>query len=140
MPQESETTDALARTRAVYAALNSRDFNAVVSMFGASSVWDVSRWGLGAKTGLDAIRHFLEDWFGSLEEYHVEVEEIHDVGGGVVWAVVLQSARRAGSRGLLHMRSAPVFEWVDGTIAMVTLYRDVDEARGEAQRLAQPQE
>jgi ketosteroid isomerase-like protein len=139
MPEESAPTDPIERTYAVYAALNSRDFDAVVGMFGPSPVWDVSCWGLGAKAGPEAIRHFLDDWFGSLDEYRVEVEEIHVLGEGVVWAVVLQSARRGGSRGLLQMRSAPVFLWAQGRISQVTLYRDIDEARAEAQRLAQPQ-
>lgn len=136
MPEETETSELIKRTYAVYAALNSRNFDAVVGMFGAAAVWDVSRWGLGAKSGLDAIRQFLEDWFGSLDEYEVEVREIHDLGGGIIWAQVLQTARRAGSRGLLRMHSAPVFLWVDGTISQVTLYRDVEQARADARRLA----
>lgn len=140
MSEEPEPSDPIERTHAVYAALNSRDFEAVVGMFGPPSVWDVSRWGLGAKAGPEAIRQFLEDWFGSLDEYRVEVQEIHDLGEGVVWAVVLQTARRAGSRGLLQMRSAPVFLWVEGKISQVTLYRDIDEARAEAQRLAGSEE
>ena len=140
MPQEPEPTDLIKRTHRVYAALNGRDFDAVVGMFGSPAVWDVSRWGLGAKTGPEAIRHFLHDWFGSLDEYRVEVEEIHALGEGVVWAVVVQTARRGGSRGLLQMRSAPVFLWAQGRISQVTLYRDIEEAQAEAQRLAQAQQ
>jgi ketosteroid isomerase-like protein len=133
---ETDGPDYLAQTRAIYAALNGRDFGAVTSMFGPAAIWDVSRWGLGSKSGRDAIRQFLEDWFGSLAEYEVQLEEIHDLGGGVVFAVVLQVGRRAGSRGLLQMRSAPVFVWEDEGIARLTLYRDIQEARAAALLLA----
>jgi ketosteroid isomerase-like protein len=130
--EETDRPDYLARTRAVYALLNGRDFGAVTAMFGPDAVWDISRWGLGSKSGRDAIRQFLEDWFGSLAEYEVRLEEIHDLGGGVVFAIVLQVGRRAGSRGLLQMRSAPVFVWEDEGIASLTLYRDLQEARAAA--------
>ncbi len=134
---EPSSPDLVQRTLAVYAALNGHDFDAVMTMFGASSVWDVSRWGLGAHAGPKAIRHFLEDWFGSLEDYEVQVEEIHELGCGVVRAVVEQIAHRAGVKGVLRMRSAPVFVWgPDGTIAQLTLYRDLEEARAVAEDLA----
>jgi ketosteroid isomerase-like protein len=137
MSEESATPDLVELTRRVYALLNGGDFDSVVSMFAPACVWDVSDWGLGTHAGLKAIRQFLHDWFGSMDEFEVHVEEIYDLGNGVVSVVVLQVARPAGSRSLLRARSAPVFVWIDGRIAQVTLYRDIDEARAAAERLAE---
>jgi ketosteroid isomerase-like protein len=138
MSQEPRTPDLLELTRRVYASLNSRDFDALMGVFGPTSVWDVSRWGLGTHAGLVAIRRFLEDWFGSLDEYEVQVEEMHDLGNGIVFVVVTQVAHRARSRGVLRVRSAPVFLWAEGKIALITLYPDVDEGRAAAVRAAEP--
>ncbi|MBA3807856.1 MAG: nuclear transport factor 2 family protein [Solirubrobacterales bacterium] len=137
IPGEPETSELIARTRAIYASLNSRDFDAVTAMFAPAGVWDVTSWGLGSKSGREAIRHFLTDWFGSLAEYEVRIEELHDLGAGVVLAVVLQVGRRTGSRGELQVRSAPVFLWDQDGIAQVTLYRDLEAARLAAQELAE---
>jgi ketosteroid isomerase-like protein len=131
-----ETPDLVELTRSAYASLNRREFDAMMDIFGPTSVWDVSRWGLGAQVGAEAIRRFLEDWFGSLEEYQVEVQELLDLGGGVVLAVVVQVGRRAGSHGYLRLRSAPVFEWVQGKVARITLYPDIEEGREAAERAA----
>jgi len=133
-----ERGELLAKTRAVYEALNRRDFDAVVDAFGETSTWDVSRWGLGTHAGFVAIRRFLEDWFGSLDDYEVQIEEMQALGGGVVQAVVTQVARQAGGRGVLRVRSAPVFVWVGGRIAAVTLYPDVNEGRAAGLRAAGP--
>ncbi|HEX3510831.1 MAG TPA: nuclear transport factor 2 family protein [Solirubrobacteraceae bacterium] len=138
MGVERATEDVLAMTRTVYAALNARDFDTVAGMFGETSAWDVSRWGLGTHAGINAIRRFLEDWFGSLDAYTVEVEALQDLGGGVVLAVVTQVARQAGSGAVLRVRSAPVFSWAEGRIALVTLYPDIDEGRAAALRAAGP--
>jgi ketosteroid isomerase-like protein len=137
MSEESTTPDPVELTRRVYGFLNGGDFDSVVGMFAADSVWDVSNWGLGTHAGLDAIARFLQDWFGSMDEFEVHVEEMHDLGHGVVQVVVVQVARPAGSRKLLQVRSAPVFVWIDGLISQLTLYRDIDEARAAADRLAE---
>ncbi len=137
MTEEQQTTDLVELVRATYAALNARDFEAVLERFGPDSVWDVSCWGLGSHEGLGPIGHFLEDWFGSLEGYEVRIEELHELGKGVIWLVVLQIARPVGSRSLLRVQSAPVFIWEAGRIERLTLYRDSQEARAAAERLAE---
>ena len=126
MAEEPTTPDLLELTRRVYATLNRRDFDTLAGMFGPTSVWDVSRWGLGTHTGLRAIRQFLEDWFDSLDEYEVRVEEMHDLGRGVVLVVVDQRARQGGTRGVLRVRSAPVFVWAERTIALITVYPNIE--------------
>ena len=122
----------LERTRASFVTAAARDVDGLMGMFRASSVWDVSRWGLGCHTGLTAIRRSLQDWMGVMDEYTVDLEELSDLGSGVILAVAVQRARPAGSRARLHLRYAPVFAWVDGWAERVTHYRDIDEARGAA--------
>ena len=141
MPRDSVThersaTGVLELTSRVYAALNERQFDAVTAMFGENAVWDVSRWGLGVHAGAEAIRRFMGDWFESLEEYEVQVHELLDLENGVVYAEVLQVARRTASRDQLHLRSAPVYEWAGAKIARLTLYPDLNEGRAAAQRAA----
>ena len=123
MPAESSPDGPVELVRSTYASLNRRDFDSVMAMFGPDPVWDVSRWGLGSHRGREQIRHFLEDWFGSLDRYEVRLEAVHDLGNGVVRVEVVQLAHRSGSRSLLRVPSATVFQWVHGRIARVTVIR-----------------
>jgi len=136
MDREPATSGSVELTRRVYASLNRRDFAAVAAMFAPLAVWDISRWGLGAHGGRKAISRFLEDWFGSLEAYEVQIEEMHDLGGGVVYAVVLKIGRRPGSRGHIRVRSAPVYEWEHELIGKLTIYPDIEEGRAAAAEAA----
>jgi hypothetical protein len=134
---ERPTTPAPAElTRSVYAYLNSRDLDAIVSLMGPASVWDASRWDLGIHTGPEAIRRFFEGWYGGLAEYGVRVKEMQDLGNGIVF-VVHVAHRAATDRGYLELEAAPVYQWVERTLARMTLYSDHDEARAAAERLAE---
>jgi hypothetical protein len=137
-PEEPTTPDLVELTRSVYAHLNSRDLDAIVGLMGPTSVWDASRWDLGIHTGPDAIRRFFEDWFGGLAEYGVRIEEIQDLGNGVVY-VVQMAHRAATERAYLELGAACVYQWMEHThtLARMTLYSDDDEARAAAQRLAE---
>jgi ketosteroid isomerase-like protein len=134
--EEPAVPDPVELTHRVYASLNARDFDSVVGMFAPAGVWDVSRWGLGTHAGSEAIGRLLHDWFGNMDQYWVQVEDVDHLGGGVVYVTVVQTARPAGRHSVLRVRSAPVFVWVDGQIRQVTLYPDIDEARRAAERLA----
>ena len=89
--------------------------------------------------GRAAIRSLLEDWFGTYEELEFGLEEVRDLGNGVVFAVVVQNGRPAGSAGHLRQREGWVFVWVRGLIARLTT-SDIDEARASAERLAESRE
>ena len=86
--------------------------------------------------GRAAIRRFLEDWFRVYEELDFEVEEVSDLGGGVVFAVVIQDGRPVGGDGRLRQREGWVYLWVGGSIARLTT-SEVDQARAAAERLAE---
>jgi ketosteroid isomerase-like protein len=136
MSEESTTSDPVELTHHMYASLNRRDFDAIMGLFGADSVLDASRWDLGVHAGPKAIRRYFEDFLAGLYEYGVQVEEIQDLGNGVIYVVQL-AHRATASHAYVELQSALVFAWADGMLARVTLYTDNDEARAAAQRLAE---
>ena len=71
------------------------------------------------------------------EELEFGLEEVRDLGKGVVFAVVIQNGRPVGSAGHVRQREGWVFVWVGGLIARLTIYADIDEARAAAERLAE---
>jgi hypothetical protein len=137
MSEESTAPDLLERTRRAYQYASDRNWDALLSFYGPGSVWDMSPMGLGTYKGPAATRGFFEEWTGSYEEYEIEPEEILDLGSGVIFSVVRQSARLAGSTGYVSLHYAGVFVWKEGVVARLTNYGDIDEARTAAQQLAQ---
>ena len=85
--------------------------------------------------GRAAIRDFLDEWFGAYEELAYELEEVADLGGGVVFAVVIQDGRLVGSDGHIRQREGWVYLFVGGSIAVLTT-SEVDHGRAAAERLA----
>jgi uncharacterized protein (TIGR02246 family) len=135
MPEPSTTPDLVELTRWTIEAGNRRDLDRVTSSFAPDAVFE--GWAVGATfEGRAAIRSFLEDWFGTYEELEIALEEVRDFGNGVVFAVVVQNGRPAGSAGHLRQREGWVFVWVRGLIARLTI-SEVDEARAAAERLAE---
>ena len=138
MPEESTTPDLVELARGAVDAANRRDFDAGMSYFGPDCIWE--GWMGTTFTGREAIRGNLEDVVGAFEAFAMEPEELLDLGGGVVLAVVLQSTRPAGSGDEWQGRVAFVSEWADGLIGRVTVYPNIDEGRAAAERLAQERE
>jgi uncharacterized protein (TIGR02246 family) len=138
MSEESTTPDLVELVRRQAEAANRRDLDAVMSSFAPDAVFD----GRGAGTlfeGRAAIRPFLEDWFGTFEELEYGLEEVRDLGKGVVFAVVTQNGRLVGSAGHLRQREGWVYVWVGGLIERLTT-DELDEGRAAAERLAEERE
>ncbi len=135
--EESTTPDLVELLRRAFEAANRRDLDAVASSFAEDATFDGRVVGDHFE-GRAAIRSFLEDWFGTYEELEIGLEEVRDLGNGIVFAVVAQNGRPAGSAGYLRQREGWVFVWVGGLIArLTTSYGDIDEARAAAERLAE---
>ena len=81
--------------------------------------------------GRAAIRAFLEEWFRAWEALDFELEEVSNLGGGVVFAVVIQQGRLVGGDGRVRQREGWVYLWVGGSIARLAIY-EVDQARALA--------
>lgn len=136
MSQPPTTAGPIDLVRQSTEALNHRDFDTLMSIYGPASVWDGSRWGMGTFEGTAAIRRFVEDWMLAYEQLEVELEELLDLGNGVVFLVVRQRARAVDSDDHVQLREAYVSVWA-GSIAMrMTAYPDIDEARAAAERAA----
>jgi ketosteroid isomerase-like protein len=112
--------------------------DALLRFYAPDVVWDMSRLGeLGTFEGQVATRGFWEDWREAYDELAFELREVNDLGYGVVFAAVVQDGRLAGSTGRVRELQAWVIEWLDGLVARVTLYTDIDEGRTAAERLAE---
>ena len=135
MPEESTTPDLVELMGRAFEAANRRDLDAVASSFAEDATFDGRGVG-GPFEGRAAIRSMLEEWFATYEELEFGLEEVRDLGNGVVFAVVVQNGRPAGSAGHLRQREGWVFVWVRGLISRLVTY-EVDEGRAAAERLAE---
>jgi ketosteroid isomerase-like protein len=137
MSEKSTTPGPVELTLRGIEAANRRDFDAVMSFLGPDPVWEAAPWGLGTHEGRTRIHRFFEDWIGGFDEYRIVVEEMLDLGNGVVLAVTQQYGHTAHTRGHMQLRSASVFVWAEGVVTRVTNYPDIDEGRVAAERLAE---
>jgi ketosteroid isomerase-like protein len=126
MSQESTTPDPVELVRRQFEAGNRRDIDAVMSTFAADAVFEGRALG-DIFEGHAAIRAFIEGWYGMYEELEFKLEEVHDLGNGVVLAVVVQEGRPAGIAGHIQQREGWVYVWVGGLIVRLTI-SDTDEA------------
>ena len=117
-------------------AWNRHDLDAYMRFMSPDVVLDACSVGVGVHEGAGAFRRFCEDWLGPDDEWTVEVEEIADLGGGAVFALLLQRARLTGSNGKTQLRYAQLSEWVGDVSVRSTFWTDIDEGRAAAERLA----
>jgi ketosteroid isomerase-like protein len=134
MSQESTTPDLVELVRKQLEALDRRDLDGVMNSVAEDTVLE-GRFE-NFLEGRAAIRRFLEDWFRAWEELDFALEEVSDLGGGVVFAVVIQDGRPVGGDGRVRQREGWVYLWVGGSIARLTT-SEVDQARAAAERLAE---
>ena len=136
-PKESTTPDVVGLTRALLEAAKRHDLDAYMAFFAPDAAFDLSDLGIGTFEGAAAIRGFIEDWWGTWGNHRSEVEEIADLGHGVVSAHAWEEGRLAGSEGHVEQRVGRVLLWEEAMIERFTAYLDVDEARAAAERLAE---
>jgi ketosteroid isomerase-like protein len=137
MSEESTTPDLVERMRLVVAAASRRDLDALMTFYAPDAVLDFSDSGMGTFEGVDAVRGLIEDWFSIYESYETTADEILRLGENVLLTINTQVARLPGGSGSVRLHDAYVFLFEDGLIARHTAYRDIDEARAAAERLAE---
>ncbi|HME04308.1 MAG TPA: nuclear transport factor 2 family protein [Solirubrobacteraceae bacterium] len=139
MPEESTTPDVVALTRTFFETMDRDwDFDALAGFFAPDAVWDLSVWGVGTYEGAAAIRDFLVGYWATWEDHHHEIEDVVDLGHGVLFVVIWEDGCPIGSDARVQARHGDVYEWVQGKIIRITTgYLDIDEGRAAAERLAQ---
>jgi ketosteroid isomerase-like protein len=137
MPDESTTPDLVELTRQAFDAASSGDFDALMQFYTPDAVWDLSDLGLGIYDGVAAIRGFHEDWFGAYDDHSFELDEILDLGHGVVFVAYREEGRPMGGKGRVEQRRWQVSVVVGGKAEWVKSFADIDEARADAERLAE---
>ncbi len=75
------------------------------------------------------IRKVGEAWLRTFEDFEMELQEVADLGGGIVFTVQRTRGRPAGATAYLQEREAYVIEFEDEMIVRNTNYADIDEAR-----------
>jgi steroid delta-isomerase-like uncharacterized protein len=140
MTEESTTPDLGEQGQRVLEALNRRDFDAALSLYAPDVVWELTPLGMGVVEGShlrghEAIRKLWKDVTEAFDDFESEVEDFHDLGGGVRFGVIVMRGRPHGSDAFVEARGGVVVIWRDGRIARVTGYTDIDEARAAAERL-----
>jgi ketosteroid isomerase-like protein len=140
MAEESTTPALVELAQQAFEAASRNDVDALLGLFAADAVLNAADLGIGTFEGVAAIRSFLEDWWGTWERHLIEAEEIFDLGGGVVYARVREDGRLVGSDRHVEQRLGMVFLWEEGSIVQMTPYKDIDEARAAAERLAEERE
>jgi ketosteroid isomerase-like protein len=138
MSEEPTTPDPVELVREQTEAADRGDLDAVESSLAEDMVF-VGRAAGDFYEGRTAVRAFLEEWWRAWEELDFELEEVRDLGGGVVFAVMIQDGRPVGGDGRVRQREGWVYLWVGGSLARLTI-SEVDEARAAAERLAQERE
>jgi ketosteroid isomerase-like protein len=136
VPEESTPPDLFELSREQLEAVNRGDLDTLMSFCPADGVYDTSPSGLGVYEGPVAIRAFIEAWWDAFEELTCELEELVDLGKGVMFSVIRQEARPVGSSAHVQTREAHVTEWMGRMTVRVTVYTDIDEGRAAAERLA----
>ncbi len=137
MPEESTTPDLVELARRMIEA-DSFDEWAILAeqLYAPNAVWDQGGM-LGSVEGFAAIRAFVEDYWLMWEDHHHYAEEVLDLGHGVVYSVVREHGRMKGSDAYVESRNAWVILWVERRVVRATRYKDIDEARAAAERLAE---
>jgi len=140
MPEHRANQDVVALTRAFGKVAG--DVDGEMAFYGPNPVYDLSPMGIGVYEGRAAIRAFLTGWMTSYEKYEEEMQEVIDLGHGIAFAAVRESALPRGStaRARVHSVYGFAIAWVDGQIARITAYPNADEARGAAERIAAERE
>ncbi|HME05084.1 MAG TPA: nuclear transport factor 2 family protein [Solirubrobacteraceae bacterium] len=137
MPEESTTPDPVELVRQAFDSGNRHDVDAIMGFHASDAVWDLSDQGLGTFEGVAAIRGWVEDWFGVWADLHLDVQEMLDLGHGVVLSRVREDGRLADGGGHVEQQRGWVVLAGQGKIARIAIYLGIDEARAAAERLAQ---
>ncbi|MGC1812928.1 MAG: nuclear transport factor 2 family protein [Solirubrobacterales bacterium] len=109
-----------------FAATNERDFERAMGIYADDVVLVVSDgWGITAGTyeGRSAVGEWFGDWFRQFaDDYHFDVTETRDLGGGVVFLVAKHGGTGRASGAAVGGESGYLYRVVDGKITRLQLF------------------
>ena len=138
MAEESTTPDLVELMRRGFEAISTGDLDEALRFLTHDAVVDMTRTIGIVVHGRDALRAFQEDWLAGYDDVAYAPEEFVDVGNGVAFVRVLQTARPKGTTGQVTQRELNVVITEDGRVVRMVIYpeSELDEARVDAERLA----
>src|SRR6478672_11463676 len=116
MSEESTTSDLVELVRFQFAAFNRRDFDAVLEFYASNAHW---RGTVDDADGIPAIRDLWVSYLSAFEELDVVLDDVVDLGNGVVLVDSRHLGRLVGGATLAEER-AFVYEFVDCSNAKAT--------------------
>jgi SnoaL-like domain len=135
MSEQSTTPDLVELTRRSLEA-GFKEIDAGLRSFARDAVWEVPALGTRLE-GVEAIRGFLVDWRGAFAEFEIDLQEVLNMGNGVVLTSAQSNAILQGGAMPLQQLFVYVAVWIQGEISRVTVYTDIDEARAAAKQLVE---
>jgi ketosteroid isomerase-like protein len=118
--------------RAVEAAFNRGDLDAMVDLVAPDAEWAIAEENPSARTlhGRDEIRAYLADWRDTVQGLHYEGSRYIDAGDAVVQVGTMTAEPGAGSQLTVPLAFVTRFE--DGVAVRTEEYLDVDAALAAA--------
>jgi ketosteroid isomerase-like protein len=115
-----------------FVATNERDFARAMSIYAADVVLVVGEgWGItaGRFEGKTAVGEWFGDWFRQFaDDYHFEIIEARELGGGVVFLDAKHGGSGRASGVAIGSESGYLYRVVDGKITQVQLFTSPAEA------------
>jgi hypothetical protein len=136
MSEEPTTPDLVEVAHLLFGLGSEGKFDDALRFYAPDAIFDARDLGVVFE-GHAAIRRFWADWTESYDAFEIAAEELLDLGHGVSFAALYQTARIVGSNSDVGLREGWVVIWQEGLIVRVTTYADTDEARAAAERLAE---
>jgi ketosteroid isomerase-like protein len=116
--EKSTTPDLEDAIRRGLDAVTRHDFDTALSLWMPDGVWELSPGfhllEMGPLVGHEAIRQLYEDVTGAFEDFEFAAEEVHDLGSGVTFSVLVQRGRPHGSGVFVERRYGGVAIWRGG--------------------------
>jgi ketosteroid isomerase-like protein len=111
-------------------AWNAGELDALIENANPEIEWVVAREHPAATThhGIEAVAAYLRDWFETVPDLRIEIEELEEAGDRVL-VLMRMTGRGSGSGALTEVRIAAVSTFHDGKPVRTEEYLDLDEAR-----------
>jgi len=123
------SVDNLAVVREAYAAIELRDFPALLALLAPGiELHDPDLPGGGTFSGHDGVMRYLNEALGGFEQHRLDVEELVEVDRKRVVAAIHQTVRARGSDADIELRDAHVWTLADGRVARIETFLDLAAA------------